>query len=329
MENVMSRVVIGHLKGAESCVVRTCLNFSAGAVSRRCLAGAWVAAVAVWLTAMPLFAQQDGAKTDRIYDELTSRGVRVEDGVYVRVPRPELSDGLTAEGQKAAIGKILGSDYDYDEFVRKSTVAPVKIRIREVESGAQVPVRGVDVYFVAYGRLDDLESKDIYERLAQRGPSGARSVTIDKAAISERGISLHGTESVKEAYTSVTYPLLDRVEVNVVAHSEWSRTASSLIGAGMVDDRFGSDSEFPNRWRALSPGDEDGHREAKWFPYRGVGYYTKVTALTEPEGALFVESHLVFAEPEGWFDGANLLRSKLPAVIQDATRNFRRELAKP
>jgi hypothetical protein len=36
---------------------------------------------------------------------------------------------------------------------------------------------------------------------------------------------------------------------------------------------------------------------------------------------------MIFDEPNGWFGGANLLRSKLPLVIQDEVRNFRRRLA--
>jgi len=54
----------------------------------------------------------------------------------------------------------------------------------------------------------------------------------------------------------------------------------------------------------------------------------KVTKLAEPAGALFVEQHLIFAEPVDWFDGANLLRSKLPLVVQDRVRSIRRQWAK-
>ena len=50
--------------------------------------------------------------------------------------------------------------------------------------------------------------------------------------------------------------------------------------------------------------------------------------VAEPTGALFVEQHIIFAEPTGWFDGANLLRSKLPNVVQNAVRTTRREWAK-
>jgi len=54
----------------------------------------------------------------------------------------------------------------------------------------------------------------------------------------------------------------------------------------------------------------------------------KITRLAEPAGALFVEQHIVFAEPTGWFGGANLLRSKLPPVVQYAIRTTRQEWAK-
>jgi hypothetical protein len=43
---------------------------------------------------------------------------------------------------------------------------------------------------------------------------------------------------------------------------------------------------------------------------------------------LLIEVHMVFAEPKGWFEGRNLLRSKLPPVMQDSVRKFRRQLAK-
>ena len=56
--------------------------------------------------------------------------------------------------------------------------------------------------------------------------------------------------------------------------------------------------------------------------------YFKITKLAEPAGALFVEQHIVFAEPTGWFDGNNLLRSKLPIAVQDNVRTMRKEFLK-
>ena len=42
----------------------------------------------------------------------------------------------------------------------------------------------------------------------------------------------------------------------------------------------------------------------------------------------FWKFRLIFAEPVGWFDGANLLRSKLPPAMQQNVRTVRREWAK-
>ena len=60
----------------------------------------------------------------------------------------------------------------------------------------------------------------------------------------------------------------------------------------------------------------------------GAGMYFKITKLAAPEGALFIEQHVMFAEPAGWFGGANLLRSKLPIAVQDNVRTMRREFQK-
>jgi hypothetical protein len=64
--------------------------------------------------------------------------------------------------------------------------------------------------------------------------------------------------------------------------------------------------------------------------YAGSGSYLKITRLdagvSGRNDALFVEGHLIFVEPKEWFAGTNRLRSKLPTLIQDQVRSFRREL---
>ena len=62
-------------------------------------------------------------------------------------------------------------------------------------------------------------------------------------------------------------------------------------------------------------------------PYDGFGGYAKATQLESPEGAILIESHFVFCEPTGWFNGANLLGSKLPITIQNEVRSFRGRLS--
>ena len=70
------------------------------------------------------------------------------------------------------------------------------------------------------------------------------------------------------------------------------------------------------------------HGQFEALVYSDAALYLKVTRLHEPRGALFGEGHVVFTEPYGWFEGANLLRSKLPPAIQQVVRDLRRELLK-
>ena len=54
--------------------------------------------------------------------------------------------------------------------------------------------------------------------------------------------------------------------------------------------------------------------------------YLKITKLKEPEGALFIEQHIVFVEPHGWFGGERTLTSKLPQAVKVTVKNMRVEL---
>jgi hypothetical protein len=125
---------------------------------------------------------------------------------------------------------------------------------------------------------------------------------------------------------------LNQVELTVVGRSYWSRTEDSIVTAAMVDPRFTGDSKFANVWRPLTRAPNGQMQKGPPQPYRGAGLYMKITKLAEPAGALFVEAHIVYAEPHGWFDGQNQLGAKLPAVTQQKVREMRQEMlraAKP
>ncbi len=47
----------------------------------------------------------------------------------------------------------------------------------------------------------------------------------------------------------------------------------------------------------------------------------------DPADAVLVECHLVYEEPYGWFDGVNLVKQKVPMMVQEKARTFRRKLA--
>ena len=62
-------------------------------------------------------------------------------------------------------------------------------------------------------------------------------------------------------------------------------------------------------------------------PFAHAGGYAKITRLVVPADAVLVECHLVYEEPYGWFDGINLVKQKVPVMVQEKVRTFRRKLA--
>ena len=120
--------------------------------------------------------------------------------------------------------------------------------------------------------------------------------------------------------------VLERVELRAALQTIVTRQPDSLLAATRVDPRFATDTDFPNQWRKISL-DEEGQRKlGPSHPYPGAGGYLKITRLHEPKDALFVEYHLVYTEPKGWFSGADPLTTKVPAIIQSEVRTFRQEL---
>lgn len=264
-----------------------------------------------------------------LYQHLVTNGLEIGSGLRTQFPAPYLADGLDAAGQKEALAKFLGQDYSFEEFTRNSVVAPLVLRLRDVvPSDAEAPARGVDVGFIVHGDFTATNDQDFLEKLVSigRGEGGAgKELTAND--LSKRGITLMGVESNHEQYGHIEFDFLDRVRLKATGRGMWSRTPESVIAAVELDPRFRKDAEFPCEWRSLiKEGSE--LKVGSPQPYSGAALYVKLTKLHEPAGAMFVEQHVVFVEPMGWFDGANLLRSKLPPLVQNHVRNLRREWSK-
>ena len=103
-----------------------------------------------------------------------------------------------------------------------------------------------------------------------------------------------------------------------------TRTEESMVIAGRTDPAFDSDTTLANRWRTLEQNGQAGPTQ----PFRGGLSYAKISRLKQPPGALLVEFHGAFSEPEAWFQGHPILRSKFAPIAQDQIRRLRRELLK-
>jgi hypothetical protein len=270
---------------------------------------------------------------NQVFDLLMSRGVAVGADEVVRLPGPTLADGLSAAGQRRAIEAVAGNGHSWDQLTRKSVVAPFVLKISKEDDQQEHRGRRLDLWFVVYGDLKTLDNQDFVRRQFRSATSesdpenGSTSKTLTAADLQHRGLMAPARPEDPE-YVAAEFTLLDRVRLQATTQSTKSKTNESNLAASILDRRFTNDAQFPNQWRPITRDDAGRRGLGAPQPYFGFGGYAKATRLIDPPGAVLVEYHAAFAEPQGWFGGTNLLRSKLPILAQIIVRQLRRGLTK-
>jgi hypothetical protein len=282
------------------------------------------------------------AGENAVFKGLVGQGIRMSDGATFKLPPPILADGLDAAGQRAAIAKAPRARSTLKELLGKSFYAPVEVKVRTLRTSPDDGpiVRTVDVWFVAHGDWDKLRSKGFLESVAGRDEGAGRVVSksgvLTDQEIAKRKLSAtaDGTrrvpdtgDGIEERFVYTTFSLFERVEVSATRRTALVKGKDFILTAGKVDARFDKDPDYPNQWRPLL---RDARAEIKpgpAHPFTHAGGYAKITRLREPADAVFIECHLVYEEDFGWFDGANLVKQKVPVMVQEKVRAFRRKLA--
>lgn len=285
-----------------------------------------IAVVFGFATAKPASA------ANAIFDALITRGVKLSPDYTLILAKPAMDDGVDAGRQRAIVEVLIHGRYDWGAFTRKSVVSPFLLKISEGAAESGPVLRNIDLYFVAFGPLSKLSSEDyLHQQLSLAATnsssdesSNAKVLTSDE--LKQRGIVLEQKPD-DPRWVAVTSTLLGKVRVRVTTENIKSETKDSIVVASVTDPRFLRDAQYPNSWQSLTV-DDAGHRQlGPPEPYVGLGSYVKGTQLSDPAGAIFIEYHVAFVEPQGWFHGTNLLRSKLPIVAQEMVRKFRRSMA--
>jgi hypothetical protein len=290
---------------------------------RHCLTG---------LLALTVLLAQQAAAQNPLLDRLVAEGISLG-GDVVKLSPPVMPDGLSAAEQQQALANAAGN-VPVQALLERNLNAQFVLKIDRLKlpSGRQTG-RIVDLMFVAHGSLQTIVNRDLIGQLLssdeaknKKGtPSEARELTAEELA--KRNIKLQpATDKLEEGYSIVDFPLLEKVQISGVGYGVTAKTDESVTVAAILDERFAKDAEFPNRWRPIFQSELGRIRLGEPSPYSGFAGYTKVTQLKEPAGAVFIESHVVFDEPQGWFQGANYLGSKLPLVARNSVTSFRRKL---
>jgi hypothetical protein len=266
--------------------------------------------------------------------DLLENGVTMSDGKAYKLPAPTMADGLDAAGQRAAIEKLAGTRYKVEDLLLKSTAAPVLIKFRTLKAaeGESAVIRAIDVWFVAYGDWETLNSKEFLDSLAKSKDTEGENRMVSKSGLltddemQKRKLKLDLPQGEEAKFVYTTFSLFDQVEVSATRYAVVTRAKDYLLAAGSIDPRFNADAEYPNQWRPIERDAAANISLGAPHPYTGAGAYAKITRLAEPANAIFVEGHIVFEEPYGWFEGGNQLRSKAPTMIQQRAKIFRSKL---
>jgi hypothetical protein len=267
-----------------------------------------------------------------IYDSLVGPGITIAPQETLKLPKPALEDELAPAQQRQVIESLLAGRYDWDTFTRKSIVSPFILKISEGTAESGPIIRRVDIYLVAFGKFDLLRSEDYLTKQLNLAANNDESDTSGRAKLltidemRKRNIAADAKPG-DPRWLTMTSTLLGKVRISLTTQNMKTEGKESFLIASVADPRFVNDAEYPNRWQSLTVDDTGKRQTGPPEPYVGLGSYAKATRLTEPAGAIFMEYHVAFVEPQGWFHGTNLLRSKLPIVAQEMVRKFRRNLS--
>ncbi len=273
------------------------------------------------------------ARAADVVSELIDQGVKLHSGATISLTPPKMADDLSRDQQQAALKQAAGK-HPLDRFIRNSIVAPYSLDITSVDNVA-VARRGqrTDFCFVAYGSLSTIIDQDLFSALAGTQEAGGEGATVTARSLTAEELQTHDLSPLKnetgeESYLYLDVPILNRVQLRGVGHAWRGKRDKSAVAGIKLDEHFAGDAKLAGTWSPLERDKRGKLSVGSPQPYGGLGGYVKITQLDEPAGALFVECHIAFDEPEAWFGGKNLLRSKLPLVVQDNVRTFRRKLGK-
>jgi hypothetical protein len=272
----------------------------------------------------PCFAE------DPLFTKLVQTGIKVREGKSVPLTAPTLRDGMSADEQQAAI-RALANEVGEERFLKESAVSPFVMEIKSVEkldSGGEL--QRVDIWFVAYGTIDSILDKKLFADLAvPTKPAGDGPADESRELTQEELTKYQLTQGelpdgTRSSFGYLGFTLFDKVRLSLVTHAQSQRSPESLVLMSQMQEGI---TELPCTWSPLSMDADDKVTIGKAQPYNLAASYVKVTELKFQPKGLLIEMHILFAEPQEWFNGRNMLRSKLPPVIQDGLRKFRRKLA--
>lgn len=268
-----------------------------------------------------------------VIERLTTEGFSVDDGQRAWLTKPLVTPDMPADAQRQAFSDLVGSRR-LEKYLQNSVVAPFKLKIETVRKTADnSAVRSLDLYFVVRGDLKIINEKELLsgmmgdsekakEHLADSGFE-TYAETIDGAASNE--VPPKGT--ILSSLYRYRFPIMDKVVVSGLVRGEGLYVDGALMQSAVTPQDKLNDPMNPTQWLPVPRGAKTDLELGAAQPFLGFQCYMTATQLAfTAKPSVLVECHAAYVEPHGWFDGRNLLASKLPLVMQQNVRDFRRNL---
>ncbi|TWT98731.1 hypothetical protein [Neorhodopirellula pilleata] len=301
----------------------------------------------------PNIAAEKSVVSDRpdLLAMMVTEGVQLTPDKRFVLPRPDLVsiDGELVSSTEAekAFAEIAGRHGD--RFSKDSVVAPISVQTDSINNDAGERIgHFIDVAFVVHQTIEEIRKSEALEDFKrQDDPTRTIELSDDKdaddfeknrtRALTEEELKTFGV-SADDEFETLGYlqlPILSQVVVRGVARtrrSVWSEddVDAPVILTWLIDSRFRSDTptddSIANQWRPIERSSTGEKYLGSPRSYAGLGGYVAITPVPGTPEASLVQIRFVLHEPQDWFSGRNLLRSKLPILVQDRVRNLRREL---
>lgn len=284
-----------------------------------------------------LFPCTAAAQENSVYQQLVGNGVPLSNGKTVLLPPPMMADGLNAADQLAVLKNLVAPE-QLSDFLAGRVSSPYVLvsKINDVAGSKPTDSVGhrIDLYYIAGGSLATVGTEGFVRQQLGQGQNnqiGAAQFYTDDE-LKDRNLTVVNTSALRERYAHAEILLFGQLKVTGTGHCMRATTPDSVLFDFLLDQRLLNDPTYPNQWQR-GRSDKSGKVVFdKPQPYTGAGAYLKVTRLQEPAGLqnqpqrVFVEYHLVFDEPNGWFGGGNNLLAKLPNRFEADVRKFREDL---
>jgi amino acid transporter len=288
-------------------------------------AAAVLAAVLAVRSAAPAWADDPSPAAPA--NDLASRGVEVAMDVRADLPAAVLRFDAP---QGEADLKPLAGPVEWERFSADSVNAPVAVTIEPFAVAGTRLAHRVHASFALHAPLERLQADETLRRSlgAEAAADGkaatARLLTAEELAAAGIVADAGG----RERLVALDLPLLNRVRIRGVVRTVATEHPDGVEVAWQFDDRLRDHPQWRPTWTRLEENELGARVAGEPQPYGGCGGIVAVRRLAAAGGLdlLAVESRMVLAEPEAWFQGGNLLRSKIPLATQEGVRSLRRRL---